>query len=115
VQVHHVALRVLDCERSAQFYEGVLGLEEVQRQSDETGVKSIWLEAGDAVLMLERSIRGRGAADGSGHLLCFAIDDLSRWQVRLAEAGITIDDRTPNTLYVSDPDGHRVGLSVYRF
>jgi catechol 2,3-dioxygenase-like lactoylglutathione lyase family enzyme len=115
VDVHHIALAVLDCERSARFYRDLLGLAEVQRQTDDAGIKSIWLEAGDAVLMLERSLRGRAGAGGSGHLLCFAASDLGPWQVLLAEAGIPVDDRTPNTIYVCDPDGHRVGLSVYRF
>jgi hypothetical protein len=28
-------------------------------------------------------------------------------------AGVAVRDRTANTLYVQDPDGHRVGLSVF--
>ena len=47
-------------------------------------------------------------------MLAFAVDDLEKWQSRLAEAGVPLLDRTPATLYVSDPDGHRVGLSVYK-
>ncbi len=115
MQIHHVALAVRDCERAASFYAGVLGLTEIHRQADDAGVQAIWLAAGDGVVMLERSLRGRSRQGGSGHLLCFAADDLAQWQVRLAEAGIPVEDRTANTLYVSDPDGHRVGLSVYRF
>jgi hypothetical protein len=42
------------------------------------------------------------------------VDDLAAWEARLARAGIPIVDRTAHTLYVHDPDGHRVGLSVYR-
>jgi len=33
----------------------------------------------------------------------------------LQAAGVRIEDRTAYTLYLRDPDGHRVGLSVYRF
>jgi catechol 2,3-dioxygenase-like lactoylglutathione lyase family enzyme len=65
--------------------------------------------------MLERALKGTGAETGSGHVLVFAVNDLSVWEARLQEAGIPIDDRTAYTLYVRDPDGHRVGLSVYRF
>ena len=48
-------------------------------------------------------------------MLVFAVQELAAWEARLREAGIPIDDRTAYTLYVRDPDGHRIGLSVYRF
>jgi glyoxylase I family protein len=115
VRIHHVALRVADCERAVRFYTGVLGLRETRRQHDGGELRSVWLAAGDAVVMIERTMRGRGADTGSGHLLCFAVDDLPSWEERLREHGIAVEDRTPSTLYVSDPDGHRVGLSVYNF
>jgi len=115
MRIHHLALRVGDCERSLRFYGGVLGLPERRRQEDADGIRSIWLAAGEAVIMIERALRGHGPATGSGHVLSFAVDDLSAWEARLGAHGIAIDDRTPSTLYVSDPDGHRVGLSVYVF
>jgi catechol 2,3-dioxygenase-like lactoylglutathione lyase family enzyme len=108
-----VALRVADCERAALFYTRVLGLAERRRLPDGKAPRAIWLEAGGAVLMLERTLRGAGAEEGSGHLLAFAVDDLAAWEQRLGAAGVAIDDRTENTLYVRDPDGHRVGLSTF--
>ncbi|HUG54719.1 MAG TPA: VOC family protein [Vicinamibacteria bacterium] len=112
--VHHVALRVSDPERSLQFYGGVLGLPEVRRFATREGqVRSIWVQVGGVVVMLEREIRGAGPPAGSGHVLAFAVDDLAEWQDRLAQAGVVPDDRTASTLFVRDPDGHRVGLSVY--
>ena len=111
--IHHVALRVADPERSRAFYGGVLGLVEARRFEADGRVRSIWMHAGDAVVMLEREIKGAGPAAGSGHVLSFAIDDLAAWEARLAAAGVTISDRTAATLFVNDPDGHRVGLSVY--
>jgi hypothetical protein len=65
--------------------------------------------------MLERGLRGAGPDSGSGHLLAFIVDELGAWEVRLRAHGVSVVDRTPATLYVSDPDGHRVGLSVHRF
>jgi glyoxylase I family protein len=115
VRLHHLALRVADVERALGFYGGVLGLAEIERHHADGRLRSIWLAADDVVLMIELALRGRPAGMGSGHLLCFAIDDLGAWEARLAEAGVVIEDRTPSTLYVSDPDGHRVGLSVYVF
>jgi glyoxylase I family protein len=111
--IHHVALRVSDPERAARFYGGLLGLPEVRRFHDAGTVRSIWLQAGAALLMLEREIKSAGEASGSGHVLAFAVDELSEWERRLATAGIAVVDRTAATLYLRDPDGHRVGLSVY--
>jgi glyoxylase I family protein len=115
MRIHHVALRVADCARAADFYSGLLGLPEVRRFAAEDGPRAVWVRAGDAVLMLERTLKGAGTEEGSGHVIVFAVQDLAPWESRLREAGIPIDDRTAYTLYVRDPDGHRVGLSVYRF
>ena len=114
-RVHHIALRVADPERSLLFYGGLLGLPELRRFEEGERVRSIWLDAGNAVLMLEREIKGGGPAAGSGHVLAFAVEDLPAWEERLAAAGIALLDRTAATLFVADPDGHRVGLSVHAF
>lgn len=114
MRIHHLALRVADPERSAAFYSRLLGLPEVRRIEDGGTLRAIWLRAGEALLMLERGLRGAGAEGGSGHLLAFEVADLGSWEARLAAAGVRVDDRTSTTLFVRDPDGHRVGLSVYR-
>jgi catechol 2,3-dioxygenase-like lactoylglutathione lyase family enzyme len=110
VQIHHLALRVADCARSLRFYSGVLGLAQIAGRE---GGGAVWLRAGGAILMLEDSLRGSGPDAGSGHVLAFEIDDVAAWERRFAAAGIVIADRTDHTLYVQDPDGHRVGLSAF--
>jgi hypothetical protein len=65
--------------------------------------------------MLERTLRGKGPDAGSSHVLALAAEDLARWEQKLAAAGIPIEDRTLHTLFLRDPDGHRVALSVYAF
>jgi catechol 2,3-dioxygenase-like lactoylglutathione lyase family enzyme len=120
-RIHHVALRVADPERSLAFYGGVLGLAEARRFDEGGRVRSIWMSVGDAVVMLEREIKGFSGpvrkgfsgSEGSGHVLVFAVSNLGAWESRLAAAGVAIADRTAATLYVIDPDGHRVGLSVF--
>jgi len=113
MRIHHLALRVSDCARSAAFYSDLLGLQEVRRSVEDGGIRAIWLQTGDTVLMLEEELRGGGPDSGSGHLLAFAVDDLPSWERRLESGGIAVVDRTPHTLYASDPDGHRVGLTVF--
>ena len=114
IKVHHIALRVADPHASAVFYSGLLGLPEVRRIGDQDGLRAVWLRAQGTLLMLERALRGSGAAEGSGHLLAFGVDDLDGWERRLTTAGVTIADRTAHTLYFADPDNHRVAVSVYR-
>ena len=110
-----MALRVKDCLASARFYEQAFSLREVRRIEDNGSIRAIWLRAGETVLMLERSIRGAGLREGSGHVLIFPALSLADAEKRLADLGIKVADRTPSTLYVEDPDGHRAGLSVFRF
>lgn len=113
LRIHHVALRVADPVASLAFYSGALGLPEVRRQEDGGRVRAIWVRAGDAVLMLERTIKGARPAKGSGHVLVLEATDLDEWVARLERAGHPLIDRTASTVYVADPDGHRVGLTTY--
>jgi catechol 2,3-dioxygenase-like lactoylglutathione lyase family enzyme len=112
-RIHHVAIRVADPAASLAFYSGALGLPEVRRFDEGGRLRSIWVRAGDAVIMLEREIKGGGPGDGSGHVLVLEVDDLERWVARLSAAGHAPLARTTSTVYYADPDGHRVGLSVY--
>ncbi len=109
MRIHHLAIRVRDLDAARDFYGGLLGLAEMKRD----GSRSVWLRAGDAVLMLELALRGKGGDEGSGHVLAFAVEDLARWEERLEAAGIVVEDRTGTTIFVRDPDGHRVGLSTF--
>jgi len=113
--VHHIALRVRNCALSARFYEEAFGLREVRRIEGETEPRAVWLQAGDTVLMLELELRGEGPSEGSGHGLLFTTPDLVTAEARLSSLGIAVTDRTSYTLYVRDPDGHRAGVSTFRF
>ena len=112
-RIHHVAIRVADPVASLAFYAGVLGLPEVRRAEEDGRVRSIWVRAGDAVLMLEREIKGSGPGTGSGHVLAFEVESLDEWAGILEQARRPLIERTATTLYIADPDGHRVGLSAY--
>ena len=113
--IHHIAIRVNDCEVSARFYERAFGLHAIRRIEEAGTVRAVWLRGGAFVLMLERNLRGSGPRQGSGHVLVFPTDDLATAESRLLESGIRITDRSASTFYVEDPDGHRAGVSVYAF
>ena len=112
-RIHHVAIRVADPDASLAFYSGALGLPEVRRFHDGGQVRSIWVRAGDGVVMLEREIKGGGPSAGSGHVLVLEVDDLPGSVARLADAGHAPIARTESTVFYADPDGHRVGLTVF--
>jgi len=106
---------VRDCEVSARFYAEAFGLRETRRIESEGRTRAVWLVAGEVVLMLEFALRGEGPVEGSGHALIFSTPDLRAAEERFRSLGIAVTDRTPYTLYVGDPDGHRVGASTFRF
>ncbi len=81
-------------------------------------MRSLWLDAGGTILMLERSaVGGRTvpvADDPPGlHLLALGITASERgaWRRRLSDAGHEPYAATDFTLYVEDPEGNRIGLS----
>jgi glyoxylase I family protein len=112
MRIHHIALRTGDLPRLAAFYCGVLGLELTRRDSE----RSLWLRAGETIVMLERAEAGEPAiANGSMEMVAFAItaEERAECMRRLAAGGVDVEAETPFTLYVRDPDGRRVGLSHY--
>lgn len=118
--LHHLALGARDPDAIAAFYRDVLGLTELQRHHTEAGeLRSVWLDLGQAILMIERI-----AADAPLHkvhmapglfLLAVRIEESERsaWEQRLTESGAPIEDRTGFTSYTRDPEGNRVAVSFY--
>ncbi len=117
LRIHHLALRARDPDATERFYVSVLGLKVVARHPARG---SVWLDADGAIVMVERADGGErlpaeGTPPGTKDLVAFAVDDLPAWRRRLVEAGVAIEGETPNTLYVRDPDGRRIGVSTYVF
>ena len=113
LRIHHIALRAHDPDATERFYVSVLGLKVVARQPARG---SVWLDANGVIVMVERADGGEPAVPpGTKDLVAFAVDDLPAWRRRLVEAGVAIEGETPNTLYVRDPDGRRIGVSTYIF
>ncbi|MDB4941473.1 MAG: Lactoylglutathione lyase [Labilithrix sp.] len=112
MRIHHLAFRTSSLARLERFYVDALGLAVVKRHAD----RSVWLDAGGAIVMLELREEDEGdASPTSKDLVAFAVppEDRARITERLAAAGIAVEASTEYTLYVRDPDGRRIGLSSY--
>lgn len=114
MKLHHLALRTTDVDGLVRFYREVLGFVEVR----DSRPRSVWLAIGDdAVLMVEAREGGEPPIpDVSMELVAFAVDDAGKAAVK-AEAlrRGCFDGETDSTVYLRDPDGRRLGVSVYVF
>jgi len=125
MKIHHLALRTRDLPGLLGFYTNVLQLVVVPKRAEVAAggghptpalAASIWLQAGDTLVMLEPAEEGEPeVAPGTRDLLAFAItpDEKAPFEARLAQHGIAIEARTAFTLYFRDPDGRRVAVSHY--
>src|SRR5262245_59074331 len=114
--VHHIAVKVRDLGRSEAFYAGVLGLPVLRRHDDDEGnPRSVWLDLGGAILMIELTAEEKEVSPHGWHCVALSIDpdDRERWRARLVSAGSPMIRETDFTIYAHDPDGALVALSHY--
>lgn len=112
MRLHHVAFRTHDLGRLEKFYVDVLDLTVKGRHGD----RSLWLEAGDATVMLEHASADEPhIPPGSMEFLAFTIiaSEQHAWRMRLERNGVVIEHETDFTIYFRDPDGRRIGLSHF--
>ena len=100
--LNHLALRVADPERSAQFYRERLGLKPLS-----SGSSSTFLRCGPHFLALFRGDQPR-----MDHY-CYTIDDYDQQAAAqtLREVGLE-PEMVADRIYFLDPDGHRVQLAA---
>jgi catechol 2,3-dioxygenase-like lactoylglutathione lyase family enzyme len=117
--LHHVAVGSADVERLAAFYRDVVGLREIARHHTGEGqVRSIWLDLGGAILMVEHTDKPARRVDGidtGPFLLAFRVSVAERRELerRLETNGHRIESRSAFTSYSRDADGNRVAFSHY--
>jgi len=116
MRIHHLALRTQSPRELAKFYRGVLGLPELRSSRDGRQVRSIWLDAGGTILMIERAEPGEPAIpERTMELVAFAVSQTQhrRLRARLRRRRVPLDGETAFTSYFRDPDGRRVGISHF--
>ncbi len=117
--LHHLALGSADVERLAAFYRDVVGLAELARHLDAEGaLRSIWLNLGGPILMIERTDDAPHRVEGIGSgpfLLAFVVSPAERSELEaaLVASGQGIEGRTAFTSYSRDLDGNRIAFSHY--
>jgi glyoxylase I family protein len=116
-RLHHVAVGSADVERLAAFYASIFGLAELGRhQAADGGLRSIWLDLGGVILMVEHTDQPPRAVESIGagpFLLAFRVSPSERWRIEsaLERAGLAVESRTAFTSYARDPDGNRIAFS----
>jgi catechol 2,3-dioxygenase-like lactoylglutathione lyase family enzyme len=110
--INHVVLHVTDVERSKRFYMEVLGFEDRNLSVGPT-MKASFLRCGVQGLDLFEVANGdvHGGEEMNHMALNVAAADLDEIVAELSEIGVETSDRTPrNTVFISDPDGHRIEM-----
>ncbi|HXQ16159.1 MAG TPA: VOC family protein [Caulobacteraceae bacterium] len=118
----HVVLRVTDCARSEQFYNGTLGLP-ICARFDQEGMKMSFFTLGNHHDFAVMEVSGEGSSRSESavglHHVAFKIgddlDDLREAKTKLEAAGIAlrpVDHEVTKSLYFEDPDGNGIELYV---
>ncbi|WP_026426109.1 VOC family protein [Actinokineospora inagensis] len=117
--IHHTALIAADVRRTVDFYQGVLGfpLTEVFENRDYPGSTHFFFDVGNgnalAFFDLPGLDLGRYAEvlGGLHHLaISMALDQWRAAKSRLDAAGVTYQEESGTSVYLTDPDGARVEL-----
>jgi catechol 2,3-dioxygenase len=113
VRIRHVHLWVTDLERATAFYRDLLGFRVVV-SGPAVGLQASFLAAGDYYQQIELNTAG------DHHFTVLYSDRPEMAQVvgRLVRSAYPIDNaherRGAMSVQVTDPDGHRIGLSYDR-
>ncbi len=119
--LHHVALGAREVQALASFYSAAFGLSELRRHmNSDGGLRSIWLDLGGSVLMIEHTDVPRPHVEelqAGAFLLAFRVfpNEREAAEARLLALGAPPEKTTQFTTYFRDPEGNRVAVSCYSF
>jgi catechol 2,3-dioxygenase-like lactoylglutathione lyase family enzyme len=121
VDLSHAAFRIADAEKSAAFYEKVLGLKPLPRP--DFSFKGKWYGIGSGQIHLIVSKKHDGP-DPTGPHIAIEVEDLDATKASLREMGVPFLDgdamrsslkpedqrRLGRQIFVLDPDGNTIEL-----
>ena len=108
MSLHHVAIGTARLPELSAFYQKIPGIAlEKEWHAPDGTVRSVWLRSGESILMLERS-----QTLAAPRALVFSPRAVGR-EPLAAFLAAHETDRSEFTAYFSDPDGNRLGFSVY--
>jgi len=119
LRLHHLALGTAQVEGLARFYRELFGLSEAARHFGPDGaLRSIWLDLGGPLLMLEYTASETRHVEGLGQglfLIAFRVSSAERVRLEreLESRGHAIESRSAYSSYSRDPDGNRIAISHY--
>lgn len=119
--IHHLAFGARGVAELAAFYGSAFGLREIRRQLSGSGVlRSVWLDAGGVILMIEHTAEPARVVLGVGQgpfLLAFPTSPAGRSaaEARALGAGARLELRSEFSSYFRDPEDNRCALSCYDF
>jgi len=117
-ELAHVGIVVKDCERSADFYQQVLGCPVIDRLGNDT-LKIIYLQSGNLTIELLEYIAALPASRNTGVYdhLAFTVSDIQAAVVSLKKQGVAFESDNPRLtmngkkiIFFSGPDGERIEL-----
>ncbi len=124
MKILHIMIRVLDVEKSLDFYTGLMGLELVQEASIESIKATLYYledkESGVQIELTHNHVvpdKPYTNGDAFGHI-AFEIDSMEEFTEKLNKFGLKYD-REPFVIgsngkkvaFVSDPDGNAVEIA----
>ena len=102
-------------DEALRFYEGVLGLERIEKPEPLAGNGGGWYRLGAIELHVSPE-DGDGAGRASKRHVCYVVFDLKEAEAELVRQGVeTIPDRQPIAgwarFYIRDPGGNRIEIA----
>ena len=113
-ELNHIAIHVVDVEKSCEFYRIVLKLDRIPRPA--FTFPGAWFRLGalqELHLIGER--REPVHSQNRGNHFALRVEDLAPWEQHLQKLGVEYRPPKPRPdgamqLYLSDPDGHTIEL-----